>query len=212
MITAARKSQPRELSRFFENGDMLALPEFLRRYDLMNVKRAELIEGVVHMPSPVRIIKHSAPDGLVHVWLGTYAAEHGLEMYPNATVLFDAENALQPDAILCSTPRKGGRVWINKDDLLCGAPEMVVEISASSVSIDLRDKLRVYRRCGVGEYVVWRTEDREIDWFVLEDGQYARLTADRHGRIHSRHFKGLVLDTAAALKMDKAKVLAALRR
>ena len=216
MIAAARKIQsrptPQHSRRFFENGDMLTRAEFLRRYDLMDVKRAELIEGIVHMPSPVRISKHSAPDGLVHVWLGTYAAAHGLKMYPNATVLLDAENSFQPDAILCSTPRKGGRVWINEDDFLCGSPELVVEISASTVSIDLRDKLRVYRRSGVSEYVVWRTEDCEIDWFVLEDGQYVKLAADRHGRIHSRMFKGLILDTVAALEMDTAKALAALRR
>jgi len=212
MITAARKIQPPQMRRFLENGDMLARAEFLRRYDLMDVKRAELIEGIVHMPSPVRISKHAGPDALMNALLVTYAAEHGLEAYTNATVLLDSENSLQPDALLCSTPRKGGRVWINEDDYLCGSPELVVEISASSVSIDLRDKLRVYRRSGVNEYIVWRTEDREIDWFVLDDGQYVKLAADRHGRIHSRLFKGLVLDTAAALKMDKAKVLAALRR
>jgi Uma2 family endonuclease len=212
MIAVARKFPLPEWSPFFENGDMLTRAEFLRRYDLSDMKRVELIEGVVHMPSPVRILKHSAPDGLLHVWLGTYAAAHDLEMYPNATVLLDAENSFQPDAILCSTPRKSGRVWINQDDFLCGAPELVVEISASSASIDLRDKLRVYRRSGVSEYIVWRTVDREIDWFVLDDGQYVKLPSDRHGRIHSRMFKGLVLDTVAALKMDKAKVLAALRR
>lgn len=212
MIAAEKKYSLPDWSPFFENGDMLTRAEFLRRYDLSDFKRVELIEGVVHMPSPVRFSKHASPDALINAWLFNYAAEHGLETCTNATVLLDAENSFQPDAILCSTPRKGRRVWINKDDLLCGSPELVVEISASSVSIDLRDKLRVYRRSGVNEYIVWRTLDREIDWFVLEDGQYVKLPADRHGRIHSRMFKGLILDTAAALKMDKAKVLAALKR
>lgn len=212
MITAEREYSLPNWSPYFENGDQRTLAEFLRRYHRSAFKRVELVEGVVHMPSPVRFSKHSAPDGLVHIWLGTYAAKHGLEMCPNTTVLLDSENSFQPDALLCSKPRKGSRVWINKDDFLCGSPELVVEISASSVSIDLRDKLRVYRRCGVNEYIVWRTEDREIDWFVLEDGQYVKLAADRHGRIQSPMFKGLILDTAAALKMDKAKVLAALRR
>ena len=212
MITAEREYSLPNWSPYFENGDQRTLTEFLRRYDLSDFKRVELIEGVVHMPSPVRFSKHASPDALINAWLFTYAAKHGLETCTNATLLLDAENSFQPDALLCSKPRKGGRVWINKRDLLCGSPELVVEISASSVSIDLRDKLRVYRRNGVNEYIVWRTEDREIDWFVLEDGQYVKLAADRHGRIHSRMFKGLILDTAAALKMDKAKVLAALRR
>jgi len=212
MIAAEREFTLPGFSPYFENGDMLALPEFLRRYELSDFKRVELIEGIVHTPSPVRFSKHASPDALINAWLFNYAAEHGLETCTNATLLLDRENSFQPDAILCSTPRKGGRVWINKDDFLCGAPELVVEISASSASIDLRDKLRVYRRSGVNEYIVWRTLDREIDWFALEDGQYVKLAADRHGRIQSRTFKGLVLDTAAALKMDKAKVLAALRR
>jgi len=192
---------------------MLTLTEFLRRYEQMHdVKKAELIEGIVHMPSPVGINHHARPDGIMQLSLGTYAAENGLEIFPNATLLLDTENSFQPDAILCTPPRKGGRVWLNKADYLCGSPELVVEIAASSASIDLRDKLRVYRRLEVAEYLVWRTEDAVIDWFILEEGQYVKLGKDRHGRLRSRIFKGLVLDVAAALAGDKAKVIAALKR
>ncbi len=36
-------------------GDRLTRDEFERRYDAMpNLRKAELIEGVVHVPSPVR--------------------------------------------------------------------------------------------------------------------------------------------------------------
>lgn len=190
---------------------MLALPEFLRRYDVMpGVKKAELIEGIVSMPSPVRFI-HAQPDGLVHLWLGTYAAAHGLEMLPNISLVLDTENCVQPDAILCTPPRPGGRVWLNESGYLCGAPELVVEVAASSGSLDLRDKWRVYRRQQVAEYLVWRTEEGEIDWFALEEGQYVKRTPDSRGRLASRVFPGLVLDVAAALAGDKAAVLAALR-
>lgn len=38
-----------------ENGDRLTRPEFERRYAAMpQVKKAELIEGIGSMPSPVR--------------------------------------------------------------------------------------------------------------------------------------------------------------
>jgi Uma2 family endonuclease len=195
-----------------ENGDMLPLTEFIRRYeDMPGVKKAQLIEGVVHMPSPVRVT-HAEPDGVIQLWLGVYAAENGLKTYPNATLLLDTENAFQPDAILCSPPRKGGRVWLNTKGYLCGSPELVVEIASSTASIDLRDKLRVYRRLEVAEYIVWRTEDAEIDWFVLEEGQFIKMKPDRHGKLRSRIFPGLVLDLAAALACDKAKVLAALKK
>ena len=195
-----------------ENDEMLPLAEFLRRYeDMTGAKKAQLIEGVVHMPSPVRVT-HAEPDGVIQGWLFTYAVEADLKLYPNATLILDTENAFQPDAILCSAPQKGGRVWLNPKGYLCGAPELVVEIASSTASIDLRDKLRVYRRLEVAEYLVWRTEDAEIDWFVLEEGQYVKMKSDRHGKLRSRIFPGLVLDLAAALACDKAKVLAALKR
>ena len=123
-----------------ENGDQLTLSEFLRRYD---GKKAELIEGIVHVPSPVRAEAHAEPDGLIHVWLGTYAIGHDLQFYPHATLILDTENSFAPDAILCSKPRKGARVWLNAKGHLCGSPELVVEVAASSASIGLRDKLRV---------------------------------------------------------------------
>lgn len=103
-------------------------------------------------------------------------------------------------------------MWLNTKGYPWGSPELVVEIASSTASIDLRDKLRVYRRLEVQEYIVWRTEDAEIDWFVLEEGQYIKMKPNRHGKLRRRVFPGLVLDLAAALACDKAKVLAALRR
>ncbi len=193
-----------------ENGDQLTQAEFLGRYeDMTGLKKAELIEGVVHMPSPVSF-HHARPDGIIHSWLGAYAARHGLEVLPNVTLLLDADNAPQPDAVLCTPPREGGRVWLNAKDYLCGAPELVVEIAASSVSIDLRDKLRAYRRNGVCEYLVWRVQDRAIDWFILEAGQYVPQAPDAGGRLQSRVFPDLTLDVPAALACDRPSVLAAL--
>lgn len=47
-----------------ENGDHLTRAEFERRYDAMpGLKRAELIEGVVYRPSPVRAY-HAEPHGI----------------------------------------------------------------------------------------------------------------------------------------------------
>lgn len=196
-----------------ENGDMLTLNEFLRRYeDMPEVNKAQLIGGVVFMPSPVRAEAHSAPDGLIQLWLGSYAIVSGLEFYVNPTLLLDTENSFQPDSVLCSKPREGSRVWLNGKGYLCGSPELVVEVAASNASIDLRDKLRIYRRLGVSEYIVWRTQDEALDWFVLEEGEYNKLTPGRDHKLRSRVFKGLVLDVNALLKLDGAKVLAALKR
>ena len=57
-----------------EDGDHLTRAEFERRYDAMpHLKKAELIEGVVYMPSPVSL-RHWRPDGRIHTWLGYYSA------------------------------------------------------------------------------------------------------------------------------------------
>jgi len=66
VMTVARtqRQESRVVLPPLENGDMLTLNEFLRRYDDMHdVKKAELIEGIVHMPSPVRADAHAEPDG-----------------------------------------------------------------------------------------------------------------------------------------------------
>jgi len=205
--------QPNTLTQVtppLENGDLLTQGEFLRRYEAMpGLKKAELIEGIVHMPSPVST-KHAEPDGLLQGWLSVCAAHHHLRHYTNVTLLLDADNAPQPDAVLCTPPQDGGRVWLNGAGYLCGSPELVVEIAASTVSIDLRDKMRAYRRNGVAEYLVWRVQDQALDCFVLEDGQYVPMVAGDDTLLESRVFPGLRLNVTAALAGDRSAVLAAL--
>src|SRR6187397_2813809 len=104
MLAAKDQALPLEL----ENGDRLRSQEFLRRYEAMpEIKRAELIEGIVYMGSPVSA-EHGEPDGLIHTWLGTYAASTpGVRLFCNTTVILDADNTPQPDACLCLNPGRG---------------------------------------------------------------------------------------------------------
>ena len=101
---------------------------------------------------------------------------------------------------------------MSADDYVEGAPELVVEVAASSASIDLHDKRRAYRRNGVQEYVVWRTHERQIDWFELADGEYRSLAPDDAGIVHSRVFPGLRIAAGALLKGDLAAALAEVRK
>ena len=58
-----------------ENGDRLTRAEFERRYDAMPyLKKAELIEGFVYVPSPVRHRQHGSPHAHLISLLGQYAA------------------------------------------------------------------------------------------------------------------------------------------
>src|SRR5258708_21179146 len=85
-----------------ENGDRLTGREFLRRYEAMpKVKKAELIEGIVYMGSPVRYTQHAKPDSLIQSWLGYFVARTpGTEGASNPTDRLDIDNVPQPDALL----------------------------------------------------------------------------------------------------------------
>jgi Uma2 family endonuclease len=193
-----------------ENGDCLTRGEFERRYDAMpHLKKAELIEGVVYVPSPVRHRQHGAPHAQLIGWLVQYAANTpGVEVGDNSSVRLDLDNEPQPDALLFIDPTCGGQVCISADGMIEGAPELVAEIASSSVSYDLHAKLHVYRRSGVREYIVWRVLEREIDWFMLRAGQYERMPVDAQGLVRSEIFAGLWLDPAALVRGDMATVLA----
>ena len=195
-----------------ENGDKLTRHEFERRYHAMpNLKKAELIEGVVYMASPVRAKQHGKPHARIMGWLGTYeAATPGVEALDNTTVLLDTDNEPQPDALL--RIETGGQSRINKDDYVEGAPELIVEIAASSASYDLHEKLKVYRRNQVQEYLIWRVYDHQFDWFRLQQGEYIQLQPNADNIICSQIFPGLWLDKIALLGGDLGKVLAVLQQ
>jgi Uma2 family endonuclease len=196
-----------------ENGDRLTRAEFERRYEAMpELKKAELIEGEVYVGSPVRHRQHGKPHGQLMTWIGTYSAgTPGVEFGDNGSIRLDLDNVPQPDAYLMIEPERGGRARISEDDYLEGAPELVAEIAASSVSYDLGRKFQAYRRNGVKEYIVWRVQDREVDWLVLREGRYEPLTPGADGVLRSEAFPGLWLDPAALLRGDLAAVLATVR-
>ncbi len=192
-----------------EPGDRLTRDEFERRYQAMpKLKKAELIEGVVYMPSPVRVRRHGRPHARIIGWLIHYEARTpGVEVADNATARLDLDNEPQPDAMLFILPEHGGQARISPDDYVEGSPELVAEVASSTVSFDLNTKLHVYRRNGVQEYIVWRVLDGQVDWFVLRSGVYERLEADARGILHSERFPGLSLDTNALLRGDLAATL-----
>jgi Uma2 family endonuclease len=197
-----------------ENGDRLSRVEFERRYIAMpEVKKAELIEGIVYMPSPVSHTRHGLPHANMLFWLGSYRlGTPGVGYGNDSTVRLDLDNEPQPDALLLIDPGRGGQARFSDDGYIEGAPELVVEVSSSTASIDRNQKFQAYRRNGVREYIVWRVRDRRIDWFALQEGEFAPLEPDPEGVYRSRIFPGLALDAEAMLGDDMAKVLEVLRR
>jgi Putative restriction endonuclease len=196
-----------------ENGDCLSRDEFERRYAAMpEVKKAELIEGIVYMPSPVRQEHHGKQDSHLMTVLGLYRiATPGVECGHNSTVRLDLDNEPQPDDLLYIEPACGGAIKLDAEGYIVGAPELAGEIAASSASIDLGPKMRAYRRNGVREYVVWRVLDEAIDWFILRGSDFEPLAADAEGVLRSETFPGLWLDAAALIRGDLLRVHAVLQ-
>jgi Uma2 family endonuclease len=208
-----RPSDAREKIPPLQNGDRLTRAEFERRYAAMpHLKKAELIEGVVYRPSPVRHIEHGRPHFHLNGWLLHYAAyTPGVDGGDNSSLRLDLKNEPQPDAFLRLLPSYGGESDVDEDGYVVGAPELIAEVAASSVSYDLGDKREAYRRNGVRAYVVWRVQDHEIDWFILRGDDYEALTADAAGVFRSEVLPGLWLNAPALLGSDLAAMLRTLQ-
>jgi Uma2 family endonuclease len=193
-----------------ESGDRLTRGEFHRRYCARpDIKKADLVEGVVYVPSPARFVQHDRPQGLAVMWVQVYAASApGVEAGIQATILLSETSEVQPDALLFRI-QPPGNAHLTDRGYIEGAPELIVEIAASSASYDLHDKMEAYRRAGVEEYIVWQVFEERIDWFRLRNGVYVPLQPNADGIIESEVFPGLRLPVAAMLAGDRAAVLTA---
>lgn len=192
-----------------QQGDVLARMEFERRYAAMpGLKKAELIEGIVYMASPVRADVHGIPHVKLATLLQVYATKHpGLLVADNATVRLDTLNEPQPDLLLM---RENGQAHVDADGYISGAPEFIAEIAASTASYDLHQKKRTYLRAGVLEYLVWIADENRLVWWHLKDDEFVEIPADADGLLASVTFPGLVIDAAALTSGDLAAALARL--
>ncbi|BAZ01431.1 hypothetical protein NIES37_54310 [Tolypothrix tenuis PCC 7101] len=192
-----------------QSGDRLTRPEFERRYAAApHIKKAELIEGIVYVASPLRHEQHGKPHSRVITWLGVYQSlTPGVDLSDAPTVRLDLDNEPQPDAVLFLESAVGGQTRLSNDGYIEGAPELIVEIAASSAAIDRGSKKQAYRRNGVLEYVIWQSYENQIEWFYLTDGDYQLLSPDTDGIIRSQVFPGLWLAVEALLNNQMAQVL-----
>jgi Uma2 family endonuclease len=194
-------------------GDSMTRAEFLRRWEAMpNLKLAELIRGVVYMPSPLSR-PHGSMDLRVATWLGAYsAATPGVEGACSATTLMGDDEAPQPDSSLYILPEYGGRITM-QGQLLQGAPDFLSEVCLTSTSHDLREKLEVYQEAGVSEYLaVLLRHNNEVRWHRLTGGRFVVEPMPADGIYRSTVFSGLWLDAPALLAGDLARVLAVLQQ
>lgn len=201
--------KPRSIPQL-QPGDVLSRAEFEHRYAAMpQLKKAELIDGIVYFATHVRADSHGIPHVRLATLIQVYATKHpGLIVADNSTVRLDTLNEPQPDLLLM---RENGRASIDADGYITGAPELVAEIAASSASYDLHQKKRAYLRAGIQEYLVWIADENRLVWWELRNDEYAELPATEAGLLESPGFPGLIIDTRALLSGDLATALAALK-
>jgi Uma2 family endonuclease len=206
VLHSPRSSSPALPIPPLESGDRLTRTEFERRYEATPENfKAELIEGVVYVASPVRVF-HGNPHFNLITWLGVYStATPGVSGSDNATTRLDMDNEPQPDVLL--RVEVGGTSTISQDGYIEGAPELVAEIATSSAAIDLGAKRNAYRRNGVQEYLVWQTFENRLSWFRLQAEEFVLVEPDAEGIIRSRVFPGLWLPVAALLEGRMIDVL-----
>lgn len=191
-------------------GDFLTRAEFERRYhNHPELKKAELIEGIVYMPSPVNAAYHGNPHFDLIGWLGVYRANvPGLFGSDNATLRLDNINEPQPDILLRLDSEHGGRSQMDEEGYLEGPVEFVVEVAASSASYDMNQKKATYARHGIHEYLVVLTHERRVVWFILRGGVYEPLQPDSDGIFRSETLPGLWFDESAFWRGDLATMIA----
>jgi len=193
-------------------GDRLTSDEFMRRWEAMpDLKHAELIDGIVYMPSPLSN-KHSDFHLALAGWISYYAANTpgchgGLEV----TWIMGERDVPQPDLTLRVLPAYGGQSR-DEGEYSGGAPELIVEVALSSRARDLGAKLRLYERMGVREYLVAVVSQAKFIWHERTASGFQALDQDTDGILRSRCFPGLWLDAAALSRRDQAGVLAVLQQ
>jgi Uma2 family endonuclease len=194
-----------------KSGDRLTSAEFERRYEAHpEIKKAELIEGIVYIDGPVPVHAHGIPHARIIGWLGSFkASTPGVNLADNATLRLDLDNEPQPDVAVWI---EGGNAFVDDDDYLQGAPELIVEVAGSSAAIDLHDKLNAYRRNGVQEYLVLLTHEQETLWFCFENGETRMIEADEQGVLRSQVLPGLYFDPSRFWQEDLAGLLAVLQQ
>ncbi len=115
-LTTIHPQAPQTLPSL-EPGDCLTRVEFERRYHAMpHLKKAELLEGLVYMPSLVRLQQHGEPHAYLIWWLTSYKIDTpGVITGDNSTVRLDLDNEPQPDALFMIEPGYGGQARLSAD-------------------------------------------------------------------------------------------------
>ena len=175
-------------------GDRLTARGIQRRYEAMpHLKKAELIEGVVYMPSPVRceVPRRAAFDSQ---WL----ALHLPARTPGSGERRQLPVPVRPDQRAAARlrpvhrrPSTGAAVRNRRGWLHQPCPGTRRRSRRQQCQLRSSDKLAVYRRNMVsGEYIVWRVFDRSSIGTSCARPSYQKLTPVKTVYCEARSSRG----------------------
>lgn len=195
---------------YLQNGERMTRAEFHAAYEKTPEDfKAELIEGIVYVASPLRRnhgVHHVFLSGLMFLY---QSKTPGVEAGDNCSLFLTGDNEPQPDLYLRILPEFGGQTRTTPDDYVEGGPELLIEVAVSTRSLDLHAKKRMYQKSGVKEYLVAVPLQEKLFWFDL--AQNLDLEPP-DGLVKSRQFPGLWLDPAAIWRQDHAAAMAVLNQ
>jgi Uma2 family endonuclease len=211
MSTAEQTRPPKALPPLVA-GEHLDQPTFHERYEAMpDGTWAELVGGVVYMPSPLRL-EHGGYDDVVAYWTGHYRRfTKGLRGGRNCTVILDENGECQPDSHLRIPQELGGQTRIEQGYVV-GAPELAIEIARSSRYYDLGEKKADYERARVREYIVFELDPDRVHWFIHRGDHFEGLLPGPDGIYRSEVFPGLWLDPKAFYAEDLDRLVEVLEQ
>ncbi len=195
------------------DGEHLDQPTFHNRYEAMPPStRAELVGGVVYMPSPMSS-DHGDESRNVAGWLFHYQRKTTrVKGGDGTTAKLFKQSEPQPDHHLRIPAVLGGHTHVDAGGYLVGPPELIVEVSRSSRSFDLKQKKADYERAGVLEYVVVEIDPNRIHWFLRSGARFKKHAPGADGIYRSKTFPGLWLDSEALYAEDLDRLIEVLEQ
>jgi Uma2 family endonuclease len=133
-------------------------------------ERWQIIDGQAYCMAAAPNIRHQKITGNFYRILGNaLAGKPYVPFIAPTDVVFDDYNIVQPDVFVVCDKNKIA------DANIQGVPDLVIEVTSPSNSfIDKKQKLELYERCGVPEYLVVDPVGDLVERFRLVDGNYGR--------------------------------------
>jgi Uma2 family endonuclease len=184
-----------------EIAERMTAEEFMR--DAPEDRKAELIDGVLVMPSPASTT-HERLQRFLFLLLQSYAEERDLgeALGSRTAVVLAPDQAPEPDILFVRKERQG----IIQEKGVMAAPDFVIELlSAGTARNDRGPKFRAYERAGVSE--LWLIDPygpEGTQFFQLQEGRYVEVRADKNGILRATAVPGFWIDLKWLWSQDQA--------